>query len=187
MLVATTGIVYAQTYRLYTLGGFVEMLIERGIVTSAVAQKAREIVKLVERVEDAPTPTIPTHLNANKVEVSVSQLIEHANLNYKAGSDIRGLLLLVKNMSTSTIELETKRRCQVVYRIKDGGGTVLYNKDTSEQCSKNERVTYLLKGSDTRMFEVRHRQIDFPLAKGTYTFELEYPGYGGGSRTVIVE
>ncbi len=189
VLIATSGVVYAQTFRLYTLSGFAEELMSRGIIPSPLHEKARSLVRMIERIEDAKDaiPTQTPALNADKTAVTVSQLIEHANGNYEEGKDIEGLLLLVENTSTSTIELEAVRGCQVVYRILAADGAVVYDSGTKEKCTTDERVTYFLNGNQTRMFEVRHRATDYPLPKGAYTFVLEYPGYGGGSRTVTVE
>jgi len=47
-------------------------------------------------------------------------------------------------------------------------------------------VTFNLDSGESRMFEVKHSLDDYKLQKGSYTFEIEYPGYGSGERSVTV-
>lgn len=185
---AVTGVVYAQTIRLYTLNGFTEMLIARNLVPASLAEKARELSNMVSRIDDAEdqAPVPVGAKNSDKVTVSVSQLIEHANLEFKVGENIEGLLLIVKNNTASTTELEAKRRCQVVYRIYSADDVLLYDSATGEKCVTDEKVTYLLNAQQTRMFPINHAASTFGLSSGTYRFVLEYPGYGKGERTVTI-
>lgn len=123
--------------------------------------------------------------DADKVQVSVSQLIKYANSEYVEGDDVEGLLLLVENTADAEAVLEAKRKCQVVYRIFSDEALV-YDSATSERCKTDERVSYVLGAGKTRMFEVTHASTTHPLPTGTYRFELEYPGYGGGEKTVTI-
>lgn len=177
---------YGATFQLYTLHGFVESLIERGIVPEHMAGKARELANAIQVIDDVHSEeaVVPDH---EHVRVSVSQLIEHASRTYRAGGTIDGLLLLATNEHTEDIYPSALRGCQVVYRIYDTDETLLYDRSTATSCKTEEEVRYRLAPGQTRMFEVRHTSGLHPLAPGTYTFVLEYPGYGSGSLEVTVE
>jgi hypothetical protein len=134
-----------------------------------------------------PTPLhVSSHL-PQKTWLLQIQLIEHANLEFAAGTDITGPLVIVKNMSASSTVLEAKRQCQVVYRIYDTADTLLYDSATTEVCTTDEQITYQLQGHGIRMFPIRHTATAYPLVVGTYRFVLEYPGYGEGSVMVTIE
>jgi len=177
--------VYGGTFELRAVESFVDVLIERGIIPASFADRARSVVKLLGAggtEENAPI----TPQNADKVKVSVSQFIEKSHLTFSKGEDVRGIVLLVKNSTTTDITLEAKRRCQVIYRIYQGD-TLAYDSSTAENCKGNERVTYVLPGSQTRMFPVTHHMSTRQLESGAYRFVVEYPGYGSGERTVTIE
>ncbi len=188
-LLAVGSVAYAaQTYHLYTLDGFVEHLIERGVIPQSLAPKARELAAFIGKAEDVQQDAVASQTpNADKVEVTVSQLIEQGTRTYAQGADVKGLLLLVKSKATSTVELAAKRKCQVVYRIYDENDSLVYDSATSEQCKTTDRVTWVLGQGQTRMFQVSHPATVHPLAAGVYRFELEYPGYGKGELEVTVE
>lgn len=188
LLAGVSGVVYAQTHTLYTTTGFVEMLIARGIVPQALAEKARSFASAISRVEDVQNSAeAPGAQNADNVEVSVSQLIEFSSLTFDAGSDVRGLLLVVKNPTTEVLTLEAKRGCQVQYKIYNRDDQELYDSSTTEACQTEEKVTWKLQPGQVRMFPVSHSALAYPLEPGTYRFELEYPGYGKGDRTVTIQ
>lgn len=162
----------------------VERLIEVGIIPE---QKAQEALAAAVRLEPyREQETTSEVMNAQKVDVVVSQLIEHSDLSYKENEPIKGLLLLVKNTTTDATVLEAKRGCQVVYQIYDEDDELVYDGAASERCQTDEKVTYLLEGNDTRMFSVSHDSALAPLPVGAYRFELEYPGYGSGEKTVTI-
>lgn len=174
-----------RTYTLFSIQGFTNHLIDMGIIPQTLAEKARELAYLVSK-----KPVIsetPTVLNADKVSVSVSQVITHANLEFAEGDDIKGILLVVRNTSDARVDLEAKRRCQVVYRIYDAEEHLVYESTTREVCKNAERVTYSLDSQQARMFQIVHHQTEYALKKGVYRFEVEYPGYGKGDRTVTVQ
>lgn len=174
---------YGWTLQIYTMNGFVEHLIEKGIIPERMVPKARELVAAATAVEKAQALETPY---SDQINVHVSQLIQHASRTYKAGGTIDGLLLLVTNESKEDVYPAAKRGCQVVYRIyKDG--KLLYDSATAGRCATTERVTYRLTPGQTRMFEITHNAAQYSLAPGSYTFTLEYPGYGSGSLPVIVE
>lgn len=177
--------VSGPTFTLYTVHGFVEMLIERGIISPGFADKARSYANIFSRVDDAEEKAEQSMQNADKVSVSLSQLIQYSKLEFAEGSDVEGMLLMVTNETDAPITLEAKRGCQVLYRIYDGD-TMLFDSATQEKCKTDERVTYVLEGRKTRMFEIIHRASDYALPVGTYRVELEYPGYGEGERTVTI-
>jgi len=184
VLVAGTTVWAAQvqgaSYQLFSMRGLVEFFIDHDIIPPHKARTARDLVDITEQVE------LQRSAGAEVVTVRVSQLIEHADLAYNTLEDVRGLLLLVKNTSDEAIILEGKRRCQSIYRIYRGD-TLLYDSSTRPACTTNEHVTYLLEAGATRMFEVRHTHDQYALKPGTYRFELEYPGYGGGDRTITIQ
>ncbi len=175
-----------RTYTLYTLPGFVDALITRGIVPPAAAGKARELARMITRSEQGAT-THKGALNADKVTVTVSKLIEQANLEYDARVDIKGPILIVKNISSEATTLEAKRRCQIVYRVYDTDDVMVYDSATTEACMTNEKVTYPLAAGQVRMFPILHQPSNYPLKAGTYRLELEYPGYGTDDLTITVK
>ncbi len=198
-VIVWAGPVHAQTFVLETTHGFVQLLIDKGIIPEALAGKARELASMIEALEGHATTSPATTnsatasstpqgpLNADKVDVSVSQLIENGSLTYNHLEDVKGLLLLVKNTTDQDITLEAKRHCQVVYRIYDANDKLVYDSSTSNQCQTNERVTYLLPAGETRMFGVDHPESVHALQPGVYRFELEYPGYGKGDLSVTIQ
>ena len=178
--------VSGPTFTLYTMHGFVEMLIERGIISPGLADKARSYANIFSRVDDVEEENVEHgKLNADKVSVSISQLIQFSKLEFAEGTDVEGLVLLVTNETDAQIMLEANRGCQVFYRIFDGD-TMLYDSATQEKCQTQERVNYVLEGRKTRMFDVIHRASDYALPVGKYRVELEYPGYGEGERTITI-
>lgn len=177
----------STSYALYTPSGFVDLLVTRGLIPEGLAPKARSLAALLTRNAPAAHPS-QAPMNADKVKVSVSQLIEHGTLTYNRFEDIKGLLLLVQNTTNERITLEARRKCQVVYRVYDAEGALVYDGATSERCrTSTEQVTYDLEAGQTRMFQIVHAQSTHELPPGTYRFEIEYPGYGQGDLTVTVQ
>ena len=176
--------VQAAKVQLFTLTGFIDELIEKGIIDQKEESKAREIVSMIANIEKDEVPE--ALMNAGNVEVKVSQLIENSNRTYNRFENIEGIILLVENISDTQIELEAKRRCQVVYRIKNDEGDVLYDSRNKEKCQTNEKGTFLLNPGQTRMFKVEHEVREYELTEGQYTFEIEFPGYGGGEKVVTI-
>ncbi len=177
--------VNASYLKIYTVSGFINMLVEKGIIPENKIEKAKEISQMAEALESVESSN--TALNSDKVSVSVNQLIEHADLKYNAYTDITGLLLLVKNTSDEDIFLEAKRGCQVVYTIINSAGNVVYTNKDTKVCKTNEKVRYLLRAGKTRMFQINHKRDDKRLGRGVYTVKMEYPGYGGGEKIITVE
>ena len=167
-------------------GSFVETLIDYGIIPEHMANKAREVLGLVERLE-VQEQSQEGPMNADKVSVRASQLINVGNLTFEYGEDVKGLLLLVKNESEADIDLEAKRGCQVIYRVYNADGNELYDSSSESKCDTNEKVTYRLNAGQTRMFPVTHYDTSYRLEKGTYRVLIDYPGYGSGERTIVVE
>ena len=180
-VVAFPGAAHANTFSLYTMEGFVEMLIKSGIIDARAQDRARDIVRALERIEAQNGAPLPKEAPA--VSVRVSQYIEHAGRTYSRSSDIEGLLLLVKNESDEPVTLYAYRGCHIVYTISKDG-EVIYDSQTTPACKAKERVSYILNARDTRMFEMIHRRTDRALQKGEYEIEITYPGYGSG-KTVI--
>jgi hypothetical protein len=174
LLVGTTGVVYAKTYHLFTMHGFVEELISRGVIPSILADKARELARAAQTVEDIQEEK-DTAPNAEHVSVSASQLIEYGTRTYAEGDDIQGLLLLVKSNHDEMVALTAKRKCQVVYAIFNADDEKVYDSSAEPHCVDAETVTWYLKPGDTRMFRVEHAH------------EITYPGYGSDTRTVTVQ
>lgn len=174
---------YGATHQLYTTYGFIDLLISRGIIAKQQVERARDMVELVLKTEK--------NIDADKVSeditVSVSQFIEHGDLTYNAFEDVDGLLLSVKNTGSEARTLDAKRQCQVVYRIYDESGTLLYDYANENKCQTSEKVTYILEAGATRIFPITHTASRFALKSGTYRFEIEYPGYGEGKRVVTVQ
>jgi hypothetical protein len=185
VVVHASGI--GKTYTLYTVPGFVDALIARGIIPEAAAGKARTLMRMVLQSEEQANPQPTGALNADKVRVTVSQLIEQSDLTFDARMDIKGPILLVKNTTKEKITLEAKRHCQVVYRIYDTKDVLLYDSATSKKCTTDEKVTYPLDAEQTRMFGIMHRTSDYALTSGSYRFHIEYPGYGEGDLTVRIK
>lgn len=176
---------YGGAFELYTINSFVNLLIEKGIIPEREADTAHELADIIKQVEGFTESA--SARNADKVTVRVSQDIEQANLEFAFGTDIEGMLLLVQNTTTELVQLEAKRGCQVVYRIYDEAGTLLYDSAQSEVCQTDEKVTYMLEGDQFRMFPITHREEDLNLERGVYRFEVTYPGYGQGERVVTVQ
>lgn len=175
--------VYAQTTELYTIPGFIDLLVKKGIISPENQAKANQLVALLARKEGG----IPTAINADKVSVAVSQLIEYGTGEYREGADVQGLLLVVTNNTDGKVDLEAVRKCQVTYRIYSDKNKLLYDySEVNPNCKGPEKVTYALEAHKSRMFEVRHKISEYPLSPGTYRFELQYPGYGKGTRIINV-
>jgi hypothetical protein len=167
-------------------GNLVDMLIERGIIPAASAEKARELVAALGLIEEQQE--LPTEVqNADLVTVFATQDIEYGTRTYSYGDDIKGLMLVVKNETEEAVMLDARRQCQVSYKIFNEENTLLYDSADEEICTAGERVTYLLPNGKARMLPVTHKDDTYRLEQGTYTFLLEYPGYGSGERTVTVE
>lgn len=174
-------------YALYTPNGFVDMLVTRGIIPESLAPKARAIASMLTRTPATPE-TSQAPMNADKVKVRVSQLIERGTRTFNRFEDIKGLLLLVQNTTNERITLEARRKCQVVYRVYDTEGSLVYDSATGERCrASTEHVTYSLEAGQTRMFQISHAQSTHELPPGMYRFEIDYPGYGQGDLTVTIE
>ncbi len=184
MFVFGTAYVYAASShsRLYTLSGFVDLLISKGITKDDSVEKAHELTKMIEASENQNKG-----INADKVEVSVSQLIKYGSLTYEANTDIEGLLFLIKNKTNEDITLEAKRGCQVIYKIYDINDNLVYDSSAEEKCQTNEHVTYKLKANKTRIFEIKHPESAYKLKRGTYKIEMEYPEYGKGEKTIVIQ
>lgn len=162
---------------------FVEMLIEKGIIPSSEAVRARSLVAFLT----GNSQKIPSTLNAEHVAVEVSQYIAYANRTYKEGEPVEGLLLRVRNTSTSTIDLEGRRKCHVSYKIWTNDRTLmLYDSATTSACQSGERVRFYLDALGHRTFPITHTSDTYHLKPGSYIFELEYPEYGKGERTVTI-
>jgi hypothetical protein len=174
------------TFHLVSMSGFVESLIAKDIISSDMSARARALVRMVEAGTVQIHKVIHTR-NADSVEVHVSRLIQYAGGDTTEGNDIEGLLLITKNTTSKPVELEAKRGCQVVYRIySTENDTLLYDSASEDRCVTKEKVTYYIEAGKVRMFEINHRNKDFPLTAGAYRFVLEYPGYGKGERIVNV-
>ena len=184
-LVLWASPVYGGTFQLHTVSSFVESLIERGIISEGMAEKARVVANMITQVE-TETVAQDTALNAPYATVSVSQYIQYANHTYAQGEDVEGVILLIENTSEESRMFEAKRGCQITYTVYDGD-TVVYDSASSEQCQTDERVEYSLGAGETRMFAVTHSNDVYHLDPGTYRFEVTYPGYGSGERTIVVE
>lgn len=186
-LILVTGVVWASpvsgTFKLYTVEGFVELLITQGIVPEGAVDKARAFARMISRSDAMQRDAVGQ--NAEFVEVSVSQLIDMSSRTYAEGEEVNGLILLAKNTSDVQIVLDATRKCQIVYRIFEGD-TLLYDSGTTEVCKANEKVTYMLDAGATRMFEVKHPVSEYALPVGTYRIEIEYPGYGMGEHTITI-
>jgi hypothetical protein len=175
--------VSGASHELYTITGLIDLLISKGIIGEAKAEYAHELARLIEQTEDTET----TSSSSDNVEVSVSQYIEYGDLTYTTYEDIKGLLLTVKNTGDTAQTLEAKRNCQVVYRIYDDSEVLVYDSANEKKCQTKEQVTYMLEAGKTRVFPITHEREKYALRKGTYRFELEYPEYGKGERTIMVK
>ncbi len=171
----------STTHSSSTVSGFVDLLIERGIVPEYAVERARELTGAIERIEEAKKTS------GNNVRVKVSQLIEYADLTYAPSEDIKGLLLLVTNETNTTMMMEAKRRCQIIYRIYAADSALVYSSADEQRCQTDERVQYTLAAGATRMFEIEHLQSNYSLRPGTYRFVLEYPEYGYGEKLITVQ
>ena len=135
-LVLWASPVYGGTFQLHTFTSFVESLIERGIISEGMADKARNIAGIVTQI-DSGAVAQSTALNASYAVVSVSQYIQYANHTYTQGDDIEGVILLIENTSEESRMFEAKRGCQVVYALYDEVEMV-YDSATTEQCQTDE-------------------------------------------------
>ena len=168
---------YGGTVQLYSIHGFVDMLVARGIIPTQMSDKAHELATFIHAAEPVLKPQVPY---ASDIEVTTSQLIQYSFRRYEQGNSIRGILLLAQNTSNTDVYPSAVRGCQIIYSIyKDE--TLLYDSSTKKACIDNELVSYQLGPQQTRMFEVKHATTDYPLDKGLYTMRVEYPGYGDGS------
>ncbi len=166
-------------------GDLVEYLIAQKIIPEPFAERARAFARLFSLHDGSQGVTEDRASDVDKVRVSTSQLIDHANLEYAVGDEVSGLLLLVENTTSIDAVLEAKRGCQVVYRIFSGE-ELLFDSANTDRCKTEERVSYVLGPGKTRMFEISHASTTQALAAGTYRFELEYPGYGSGEKIVTI-
>jgi hypothetical protein len=173
---------YGGTVELYTLRGFVDMLIEKNIVPVDMAEKARELASFISSAESVVHPRAPY---ADAIDVSASQLIEYSFRTYEQGDEVRGIILLAENTTQQDVYPTAVRGCQITYRIFNGD-EIVYDSATKHSCATDEVVSYRLAPGQTRMFEVRHKNIDYPLDRGLYRMEISYPGYGKGTRTFEV-
>lgn len=174
-----------EAFTLYTMEGFVEALISKGFIYSNSQDRAREIVKAVQRLEDYQKGA-SVAMNADKVSVSVSQYIEYAGLEYSRYGDIAGLVLIVKNETDVPVLLEAQRECHIVYTISNEDSEIVYDSRNSVLCSTQGQVAYVLEGRGLRVFELTHNRSDKALQKGNYSVEITYPGYGSGTRMIKV-
>lgn len=175
--------VTGATFTLHSISSFIDLLIAKGIITEENATRGRE---LAERIQKAEKEDEDSAKDSDMLEVSVSQYIEQGALTFNKFEAVQGLLLMVTNKSEEPMTLEAKRKCQVVYRIYNESDTLLYNSAEEKACKTTEKVTYVLGAGDTRIFPIRHVLNRYALQPGEYRFELEYPGYGKGDRTVTI-
>jgi len=152
----------------------VEQLIDSGIIPANMAARARLAVA------NNTTP------ETTDVTVSVHELIQYSPLEFQERRDVRGIVLLAENSDTAPATLTRTRQCNIVYRIYDDTGTMLYDHSQSNRCLYGPDVAYVLEPNQQAMFEVIHKKEDYPLTPGTYRFEVEYPGYGKGEREVTI-
>jgi hypothetical protein len=174
-----TPSVHASATNLYTLSSFVDVLIDKGIITSQNVIRAGEILHMLENIE------LATEENKH-ITIEVSHYIEYGTREYQMFEDIKGIVLLVKNTSEKDVYVTANRSCPVLYTIYQNE-ELLYAKANEEKCKNSETVTYALPAGDTRMYEVTHAQSAYQLQKGEYRFEIEYPQYGKGSTEITVE
>lgn len=184
LAIGSTGIVFAAEHSLYTLSGFVDLLIDMGVIPESNVQKAHDMIASIEFSESNESDEVQ---NSDSLEVSVIQYIEDASLTFNRFENIKGLLLIAKNTSDTALTFEAKRGCQVVYRIYSETDDLLYDSSTEKKCDTNEIVTYMLEAGKSRLFEVTHVRNKYTLQKGVYRFVLEYPGYGEGEREVTIK
>lgn len=178
----STSVVNASVHKLYTLSGFVDLLIEKGIIAGDNIEKARSVVTVVENTERDDRAQ-----NSGVLEVSVSQYIERGTLTFNKFEDIEGLLLVAKNTSDTDTTFEAKRGCQVTYKVYSVTDELVYDSSTKKDCATDEVVTYALGAGESRLFEITHKRTDFALQAGEYRFVIEYPGYGEGEKEVTIQ
>lgn len=173
----------SATYTLYTVSGFIDLLVEQGIIPSERAAQARMYGMLVERSQAVRAGQ--DHV-ASGLEISASQLIEYSKLSFGRFEDIKGLVLLVRNLGEAPVVLEHVQACPVTYRIIDAADAVLYDSAQQPACKSDEFVGYQLEAGESRMFELEHRHRERALTPGTYQFEMQYGQYGSDTRTVTI-
>jgi hypothetical protein len=173
----------SNTHTLHTISSFVDLLIEKGIIPANSAVQARTYANVVERVHAMREIEADT---APELTITASQLIEYSKLSFGRFEDIKGLVLLVENVSEQDTVLAHAQDCPVTYSVYDDTGATLFDSAGQTRCSSPETVRYVLRAGQTRMFEVEHRNRDRPLSPGTYRFELQYAGYGSDTRTVTI-
>jgi len=183
--------VYAASHKLFTIFGFIEMLLEKGIVSETNAEKARYLASFIEKV-DAPQKEVVQGEEALRddfedIEVRVSQFIENGTRTYNTYEDVQGLILTVKNTTSEEILLHAIRKCQVVYRIFNEKAELLYDSSKGDACQTGEKVVYTLLAGKTRIFPITHKMDAYQLEKGVYRFEIEYPEYGKGNVSVTIQ
>lgn len=168
------------------LRAFVALLVEKGIIGPAQQERAYSFVEFLGNAGRVTEEAPEGPLNADKVKVEVSQLIQHGNRTYSEGDEIRGLILTVVNTSNEIIQLEGRRRCVLSYKIYDGDELV-YDSGAHAPCTGGEKITYQMEPSESRILEMVHTKEAHELKPGTYRAVLEYPGYGSGEREFTVE
>lgn len=171
------GVLAAHQAEAISFRGFVDLLIEKGIIKGDKVEVAKKAADAVEQAEKYPNSTV--------VNVEVSQFIQFANREYEEGMDIEGLIMTVTNPTDRPIMLTARRRCAVSYKIHDEG-EVVYDSAKTEACTTGETVMYRLEALQPRIFRVVHPDSEFHLEPGKYKFEIEYPGYGKGWREITI-
>lgn len=164
---------------------FIETLIQKGVIPSSQVGRARSFVLFLLGVNRAPDDG--EGVNVDKIVLEASQYIAHANLTFKEGEPIEGIILRIRNTTESTIELEGRRGCHVSYKIFTADRSqMLYDSATADACKTGERAHYFLPPLGHRTFPIIHSAETYRLAPGDYIFELNYPEYGSAERTVTV-
>lgn len=180
-----SGVLYVRAYASEDLREFVALLIVKGVIAPSQADRAYSFVDIIAGASKE-TDEEEGVLNADKVSIAASQLIQFGNREYAQGEDIRGMVLNVTNTTDEVISLEGRRRCILSYKIYKGD-EMLFDSAQHEPCTGTERVTYQMEGKQTRILEMIHKADALALDAGSYKVVLEYPGYGVGEREFTVK
>jgi hypothetical protein len=156
----------------------VETLISAGVVGKGKEAQAREIARTLwwRELEQQETP----------LTFSASQDIRFAERTYREREDIRGLLLLAENKSTSSVSYLFRTKCPVVYRIFDAKDTLRYTNETKNTCVTSEIGRATIRPKSALAFPVVHKNSIARLPVGTYRMELSLPHYGSDSLSFTV-
>jgi hypothetical protein len=173
-----TSVTYARTLELYTLTGFVEILIEAGVIPDAKVSKAYELTALLKQYQKTP--------RVQGIDVTATQYIEYGTRTYNQFEDIEGLVLRVTNKSDTSTSVLRDTNCPVLYTIYNGT-EALYTNKSEEHCASRMQSQYILEPEASRIFEVTHPMSVYQLPKGTYRFDMQYLNYGSDSVTVTIK